>query len=118
LLDGTGNDSENISNVLKLYRMMRKSGKTEPHQIVSYDPRHAGAAGIGAASSCIFSQASRLLFLQDDVTRLNQSVELLLLLGDARGRSFLVLRARSPGGLFSQLPEIVLQYRDAVVEFR
>jgi uncharacterized protein (DUF2235 family) len=37
--DGTGNEiSENISNVLKLYRMMRKSGKTEPHQIVFYDP--------------------------------------------------------------------------------
>jgi uncharacterized protein (DUF2235 family) len=37
--DGTGNEiSENISNVLKLYRMMRKTGKTEPHQIVFYDP--------------------------------------------------------------------------------
>jgi uncharacterized protein (DUF2235 family) len=37
--DGTGNEiSENISNVLKLYRMMRKSGKTKPHQIVFYDP--------------------------------------------------------------------------------
>ena len=29
--DGTGNQiNENISNVLKLYRMMRKTGKTEP----------------------------------------------------------------------------------------
>lgn len=37
--DGTGNEiSENISNVLKLYRVLRKSGKTEPHQIVFYDP--------------------------------------------------------------------------------
>jgi uncharacterized protein (DUF2235 family) len=37
--DGTGNEiSENISNVLKLYRMLRKTGKTEPHQIVFYDP--------------------------------------------------------------------------------
>jgi uncharacterized protein (DUF2235 family) len=37
--DGTGNEiSENISNVLKLYRMMRKTGKTEPHQVVFYDP--------------------------------------------------------------------------------
>jgi uncharacterized protein (DUF2235 family) len=37
--DGTGNQiNENISNVLKLYRMMRKTGKTEPHQIVFYDP--------------------------------------------------------------------------------
>ena len=37
--DGTGNEiSENISNVLKLYRMLRKTGKTEPHQLVFYDP--------------------------------------------------------------------------------
>ena len=37
--DGTGNEiSENISNVLKLYRCLRKTGKTEPHQIVFYDP--------------------------------------------------------------------------------
>ena len=37
--DGTGNEiSENISNVLKLYRMLRKTGKTEPPQVVFYDP--------------------------------------------------------------------------------
>jgi uncharacterized protein (DUF2235 family) len=37
--DGTGNEiSENISNVLKLYRVLRKTGKTEPHQFVFYDP--------------------------------------------------------------------------------
>ncbi len=37
--DGTGNEiGENISNVLKLYRCMRKTGKTEPNQIVFYDP--------------------------------------------------------------------------------
>jgi uncharacterized protein (DUF2235 family) len=37
--DGTGNEiSENISNVLKLYRCLRKTIKTEPHQIVFYDP--------------------------------------------------------------------------------
>src|ERR1700744_3745889 len=37
--DGTGNEiSENISNVLKLYRCLRKTGKTEPHQAVFYDP--------------------------------------------------------------------------------
>src|SRR5947208_1930932 len=36
--DGTGNEiSENISNVLKLYRCLRKSGKTAP-QVVFYDP--------------------------------------------------------------------------------
>ncbi|MFL6817506.1 MAG: DUF2235 domain-containing protein [Bradyrhizobium sp.] len=37
--DGTGNEiSENISNVLKLYRVLRKTGRTEPHQLVFYDP--------------------------------------------------------------------------------
>lgn len=37
--DGTGNEiSENISNVLKLYRVLRKTEKTNPHQIVFYDP--------------------------------------------------------------------------------
>ncbi len=37
--DGTGNEiSENISNVLKLYRCLRKTGKTEPRQMVFYDP--------------------------------------------------------------------------------
>lgn len=37
--DGTGNEvSENISNVLKLYRVLRKTGKTSPNQVVFYDP--------------------------------------------------------------------------------
>ena len=37
--DGTGNEiSENISNVLKLYRTLRKTNKTEPHQVAFYDP--------------------------------------------------------------------------------
>ncbi|WP_407177486.1 DUF2235 domain-containing protein [Bradyrhizobium sp. STM 3562] len=37
--DGTGNEiSENISNVLKLYRCMRKTPKTQPFQAVFYDP--------------------------------------------------------------------------------
>jgi uncharacterized protein (DUF2235 family) len=37
--DGTGNEiSENISNVLKLYRCVRKTDKTSPHQAVFYDP--------------------------------------------------------------------------------
>ena len=39
LCDGTGNEiSENISNFLKLYRCLRKTGKTEPRQMVFYDP--------------------------------------------------------------------------------
>lgn len=37
--DGTGNEiSENISNVLKLYRCLRKTDKTRPRQMVFYDP--------------------------------------------------------------------------------
>jgi uncharacterized protein (DUF2235 family) len=37
--DGTGNEiSENISNVLKLYRCLRKTTKTDPFQAVFYDP--------------------------------------------------------------------------------
>ena len=37
--DGTGNEiSENISNVLKLYRVLRKTCKTQPCQVVFYDP--------------------------------------------------------------------------------
>src|SRR6187551_1641428 len=37
--DGTGNEiSENISNVLKLYRCLRKTERTEPRQLVFYDP--------------------------------------------------------------------------------
>ena len=37
--DGTGNEiSQNISNVLKLYRCVRKTEKTQPRQLVFYDP--------------------------------------------------------------------------------
>lgn len=37
--DGTGNEiSENISNVLKLYRALRKTRKAEPQQVIFYDP--------------------------------------------------------------------------------
>jgi len=39
LCDGTGNEiSENISNVLKFYRCLRKTEKSEPRQMVFYDP--------------------------------------------------------------------------------
>lgn len=39
LCDGTGNEiSENISNVLKFYRCLRKTAKTLPRQVVFYDP--------------------------------------------------------------------------------
>ncbi len=39
LSDGTGNEiGENISNVLKFYRVLRKTPKTTPSQVVFYDP--------------------------------------------------------------------------------
>jgi uncharacterized protein (DUF2235 family) len=45
LCDGTGNEiSENISNVLKLYRCLRKKPGSETRQIVYYDP------GVGTLS--------------------------------------------------------------------
>ena len=45
LCDGTGNQiNENISNVLKLYRCLRKTEKTKPRQLVYYDP------GVGTLS--------------------------------------------------------------------
>lgn len=38
--DGTGNEiSEHISNVLKLYRCLRKTDRTQPRQMVPYDPK-------------------------------------------------------------------------------
>jgi len=44
--DGTGNEiSENISNVLKLYRCLRKTDKTSPRQMAHY----VAAAGTAAA---------------------------------------------------------------------
>src|SRR6202790_1291765 len=44
--DGTGNEiSENISNVLKLYRCLRKTEQTEPRQLVFYDPGVGTLAG-------------------------------------------------------------------------
>jgi uncharacterized protein (DUF2235 family) len=43
--DGTGSEiSENISNVLKFYRCLRKTDKATPHQMVFYDP------GVGTLS--------------------------------------------------------------------
>ena len=53
--DGTGNEiSENISNVLKLYRCLRKTEKTQPRQLVYYDP---GVGTLDAAGSVAQVQA-------------------------------------------------------------
>jgi uncharacterized protein (DUF2235 family) len=52
--DGTGNEiSENISNVLKLYRVLRKSDKTTPHQVVFYDPGVGTLARKVTTSTCL-----------------------------------------------------------------
>ncbi|SCB18742.1 Uncharacterized alpha/beta hydrolase domain [Bradyrhizobium yuanmingense] len=38
--DGTGNEiSENVSNVLKLYRCLRKTDTTQPRQLVPCEPK-------------------------------------------------------------------------------
>lgn len=53
--DGTGNEiSENISNVLKLYRCLRKTDKTHPRQLVFYDP------GVGTVTERPPGSAGRL----------------------------------------------------------
>ena len=57
--DGTGNEiSENISNVLKLYRCLRKTEKTQPRQLVLLRSggRHAGAAGSVAQAEAGFQR--------------------------------------------------------------
>jgi hypothetical protein len=64
-----------------------------------------------------WSRAS-LLFLQHGVTLLDQPVELLLLLSNPLRCSLFILRAGESSSLFNQLSHIVLQYRDAIVEFR
>jgi len=47
--DGTGNEiSENISNVLKLYRCLRTTDRTQPRQMALSDPR-VGSAIPGSA---------------------------------------------------------------------
>ncbi|WP_430640412.1 phospholipase effector Tle1 domain-containing protein [Bradyrhizobium arachidis] len=44
--DGTGNEiSENISNVLKLYRCLRKTDRTQPRQFVFCDPGVGSVTG-------------------------------------------------------------------------
>jgi hypothetical protein len=58
------------------------------------------------------------LFFQHRVALFDQFVELLLLLGNPLGCPFFILSARRPGSLFNQLSHIVLNDRDAVVEFR
>jgi len=74
--DGTGNDiSENISNVLKLYRVLRKTGKGSREQIVFYD------AGVGT------------LARPDPFTKFKQDTTMVLGLALGYGLDDNVLRA-------------------------
>jgi uncharacterized protein (DUF2235 family) len=74
--DGTGNDiSENISNVLKLYRVLRKSGKGSRDQVAFYDP------GVGT------------LARPDPFTRFKQNTRMVLGLALGYGLDDNVLRA-------------------------
>jgi uncharacterized protein (DUF2235 family) len=74
--DGTGNQaSEDISNVLKFYRTLRETEKTEPAQVVYYDP------GIGT------------LALPDPWTRFRQDAVNVLSLAMAYGLNDRVLAA-------------------------
>jgi hypothetical protein len=57
------------------------------------------------------------LFFRHGVPRLDQSVEFFLLLGNAPGCPFFILRARRRSSLLDQLPDIVPKHRDAVIEF-
>ena len=53
--DGTGNEiSENISNVLKLYRCQRKTDRTSPRLMASCDP------GVGTVTALV-NRAARAL---------------------------------------------------------
>ena len=58
-----------------------------------------------------------LLFFQHGVALFDQPFKFLLLLKNALRCSFFILRARRCSSLFNQLPDIVLKYPDAVVEF-
>jgi hypothetical protein len=52
LCDGTGNEiSENISNVLKLYRCLRKTEKTSPRQVAADRRGRACARARGDADA-------------------------------------------------------------------
>jgi hypothetical protein len=57
------------------------------------------------------------LFIQQRITLLGQFFKFLVLLIDAVGYAFFVLRPGSTGGLFDELPDIVLKDRDAIIEF-
>jgi hypothetical protein len=62
--------------------------------------------------------ASRRLFIEPGVAFLHQPFELVILLINTVGDPFLVLFTGSGGGLFDQLPDVVLKNRDPIAEFR
>jgi hypothetical protein len=65
-----------------------------------------------------FAIAIWRLFIEPAVALIHQLLELFILLIDAVGDPFLVLFTGSGGGLFDQLPDVVLKDRDPIAEFR
>src|SRR5882757_7253619 len=78
-------------------------------------------AQVASASRVSRQEANAVLRLaavfQQGVTRFDQLFEFFLLLRNAIGCPLFIPRARRRSSLFNQLPDIVLKYRDAVVEF-
>ena len=106
LCDGTGNEiSENISNVLKLYRCLRKTAKTQPRQFVYYDP---GVGTLAQPSTWHRIRANISLVLglatgyglDDNVLSAYQFLvnSIALALEDAGGRSLLITSAGPTDG--------------------
>jgi hypothetical protein len=89
------------------------TGVTACHDLIAIDGTSAssdmapGPIGIGC---------DLLLFLHQVVTRFEQPIQLFALLRDAIGVTLLGLATRETGGLFYQLTDIVLKYRDTIVE--
>jgi hypothetical protein len=97
----------------------RQISKLPVRQIVDgryRKPQRPGDFQYFPGAKC-WSRASPLFF-QHGVTLLDQPVELLLLPSNPFGCSFFILCAGGSSSLFNQLSHIVLQYRDAIVEFR
>src|SRR5450432_3442396 len=69
------------------------------------------------ATAGIQQTQSAPLFLPQRVALLDQLLKLFGLFRDAVGVSLLILGARGPGGLLDQLPDIVANNGDAIVEF-
>jgi hypothetical protein len=57
-----------------------------------------------------------LLFCDQGIPLLGQLLQFHVLLIQAGGDKFVVLSARGAGGLFEQLPDVISNHRDSIVE--